>query len=25
MWEQCVNEDMKELGLKREETLGRDA
>ena len=23
-WEQCVNEDMKELGLKREETLDRN-
>ena len=25
MWEQCVNEDMKELDLKREETLDRNA
>src|SRR6478609_139568 len=23
-WEQCVNENMKELGLKREETLDRN-
>src|SRR6476469_288952 len=24
MWEHCVNKDLKELGLKREETLDRN-